>query len=301
MPFNLLDYPIVAHPPRMLTVNPGSAWVGHVPFAMVLVQMLRPRRLVELGTHGGDSYCAFCEAVAALGVNARCTAVDTWAGDRHAGAYDGDAVLANLRAVHDPAYGRFSDLMRMPFDQAVGSFADGSVDLLHIDGMHTYDAVGRDFRTWLPKMSDRGVVLFHDTAERSRDFGVWRLWEEVSAGRRSFGFHHCRGLGVLGVGPDLPPAAVDFFDAADRDPVAMRALFAKLGGSLELLLQFRNTMVPLVQLQGGVNEWVGRTGRAADPPRVDVDEAFGDPLRFVGRLAQQVRFALAEDLAVRKL
>ena len=300
--FDLLDYPIVAHPPPMLTVGPGSAWVGHIPFAMAVVQMLRPARVVELGTHGGDSYCAFCEAVRHLGLaeGTRCTAVDTWAGDAHAGSY-GEDVLGRLRAVHDPAYGSFSRLLQSTFDQAVGQFDDGSIDLLHIDGMHTYEAVRHDYQTWLPKLSGRGVVLFHDTAERSRDFGVWQFWDEVRAGRPHATFTHCRGLGVLGVGPDLPAAAVDFFDAAGRNPAGMAAVFARLGNSVELLLLLRNTALPLIHLQAGLDEWLRRTGRSGQVPAAAADAAFGDPPWFAGRLNELVRFALAEDLTVRQL
>ena len=80
MPFDLLDYPIATRPPPVLSLAPPSAWVGHVPFGYAVVQMGRPRTVVELGTQAGDSYCTFCEAVRVLGLAATCVAVDTWAG-----------------------------------------------------------------------------------------------------------------------------------------------------------------------------------------------------------------------------
>jgi predicted O-methyltransferase YrrM len=134
-----------------------SAWNEHVPFAMMLVELQRPRVIVELGTQWGISYCAWCQAVTAIGAQTRCYAVDTWAGDSHAGYY-GDEVYENLKA-HHKQYESFSKLLRMTFDEALQQIPDHSVDLLHIDGLHTYEAVKHDYDTWLPKMSERGIIL----------------------------------------------------------------------------------------------------------------------------------------------
>lgn len=206
----------------------ASAWYGHVPFAQWLVAAARPQLLVELGTHNGVSYAAFCGAVVQAGADTRCYAVDTWQGDEHAGQY-GDEVYEDLRRFHDPLYGVFSTLMRCTFEQALPHFADGSIDVLHIDGFHTYEAVRDDFFSWLPKLSPRGVVLFHDTNERRGDFGVWRLWAELRQRYPGFEFLHSHGLGVLAVGPDVPPGVRALCDAGPEAAARLRDRFGQFG------------------------------------------------------------------------
>ena len=204
-----------------------TSWHRHIPFAFAIVGMSRPNTFVELGAHCGDSYSAFCQATRAFDLQTQCFAVDTWEGDSQAGYY-GDEVFRELSEFHDKSYGEFSELLRMRFDQALPLFEEGCVDLLHIDGLHTYEAVKEDFETWLPKMSDSGLILFHDTNVRDReDFQVWRLWQEVTAERPHFEFKYGFGLGVLGVGNNLPPSVLEFFDWASREPEVVESFFLK--------------------------------------------------------------------------
>src|SRR3989304_1010407 len=173
---NLLNHPICFAGPRRLT--PASAWHEHIPFAMFLVDLLKPNVIGELGTHYGDSYCAFCQAVHELHLTTHCYAVDTWKGDPHSFFYGPD-VLEDLRAHHDRFYGSFSRLIQSTFDEALQHFGDGTIDLLHIDGYHSYEAVKLDFASWLPKMSQHGIMLLHDINVRESEFGVWKLWDEL--------------------------------------------------------------------------------------------------------------------------
>ena len=204
----------------------GSAWLAHVPFAFWVIKAARPQVIVELGTHTGVSYFAFCQAVSRFGLPTRAYAVDTWQGDEHAGHY-GEEIFQRVSRVNQERYQGFSSLLRSTFDEAVATFADGEIDLLHIDGLHTYEAVAHDFEAWLPKLSRRGIVLFHDTNVRERGFGVWRLWSEASAERRSFEFHHGFGLGVLAVGTEAQLPGL--FDLDEGQTATTRTLFAARG------------------------------------------------------------------------
>jgi hypothetical protein len=206
-----------------------SAWWQHVPFAHWIVSATAPRLLVELGTHTGVSYSAFCQAVVREGLATRCHAVDTWRGDAHAGTY-GDEVLDELRRFHDERFGAFSTLLQCTFDDALGRIEDGSIDLLHIDGLHTYEAVRHDFESWLPKLSNQAVVMFHDINERKGDFGVWRLWSELRQRYLAFEFLHGHALGVLAVGERPPAAVIALCELTNPTAIAtVRMRFARLG------------------------------------------------------------------------
>jgi hypothetical protein len=220
--------PIVFRQPDR-AVNPPS-WLEHVPFAFWLMDVLRPRVLVELGTHSGNSYAAFAQAVQFLGLPTAAYAVDTWRGDSQAGFYDED-VFEDWSQYHDQRFSAFSRLVRSTFDEAAAHFADGSIDLLHLDGCHTYEAASADLRRWRPKLGRTAVILIHDTNVREGDFGTWRVWEELRSDHPTFEFLHGHGLGVVGLGNDLPEPLRWLLgrDLSARDVNDARLFFSRLG------------------------------------------------------------------------
>lgn len=202
------------------------SWSAHVPFAYDLVAALRPRLLVELGTHSGESYFAFCQSVQENATGTTSYAVDTWKGDEQSGGY-GEDVYEEVSAHNAAHYSAFSYLVRALFDEAVVQFADDSIDLLHIDGLHTYGAVRHDFETWLPKVRPGGLILFHDIAARHGDFGAWQLWNEITTAPgagRSFTFAHGWGLGVYQ--KPIPPGALAEALPPGLDAPLLQALFS---------------------------------------------------------------------------
>lgn len=228
----------------------SSAWTEHVPFAFWLVEALRPKLFVELGTHFGVSYFAFCQAMEKLYLRAQAFAVDLWTGDEHSGLYGSD-VFEAVRTHNDRAYSHFSTLSKSSFDDARSYFLDGSIDLLHIDGLHTYEAVRHDFESWLPKMSSRGVVVFHDTNVRERNFGVFRLFAELEENYPTFEFSHGHGLGIVGVGIDQTTTMQQLFKAGgrDRDRQAIQNLFSSLGHGCLSAYKFQATEQKLAKIK----------------------------------------------------
>ena len=197
-----------------------------------MIELLKPKVFVELGTHKGDSYCAFCQSVKYLNLETKCYAIDTWEGDEHAGYY-GFEVFKELKEYHDPLYGSFSKLVQSTFDQASEHFSENSIDLLHIDGLHKYQDVKHDFEIWLPKMTKKGIILFHDTIVRERGFEVWKLWQELKDIYINYEFKYGNGLGIIIVGSEVPEEVNHFLNLISKDD-NIAELFFRLG--------FQNTL-----------------------------------------------------------
>src|SRR6266436_4958417 len=213
---------------RQGRIGVTSDWYGHVPFAHWIVSAAKPTTLVELGTSNGVSYSAFCEAVVGHGFDTRCFAVDSWQ-DAQAG-YSGEEVYQDFRRFHDERYSAFSKVLRCTFDEALAYLSDASVDLLHINGVHTYEAAKHDFESWRRKLSDDAIVLFHNTNARQGDLGVWRLREELLTEYPSFEFLHGQGLAMLVIGRSISPQIAAFCSLRDPQIVqTIRQRFSLLG------------------------------------------------------------------------
>lgn len=194
------DLPSRQFEPRIYGVG---AWTNHLHFAYDLVATLRPALLVELGVDRGESYFAFCQSAVENNTGTRCFGIDTWRGDEQAGGYD-ETTFAQVFGHNRANYETFSTLLRAGFDDALPQFEPESIDVLHLDGLHTEEAVRHDVDSWLPKLRPGGILLLHDVDVRSKGFGVWKVWAELQTRGRSWTFHDGPGLAVW----QKPPAAL---------------------------------------------------------------------------------------------
>ena len=75
----------------------------------------------------------------------------------------GDEAYGRARAVFDRWSGS-ARLLRTPSAAAAAGFAEGSLDLVFLDGDHSYAAVREDIAAWTPKLRAGGRLLGHDYA-----------------------------------------------------------------------------------------------------------------------------------------
>lgn len=191
-------------------------WTGHTFFAYDLVSNMQPEIVVELGTFKGTSFYSMSQAVKDKDLQSKLFAVDTWAGDENTGYY-GDDIYEIVKTIMRKTYRDIpARLLRMTFDEALDEFKKKSVDILHIDGLHTYDAVKHDYDSWKTKVKDDGVIMFHDIS--IADYGVWRVWNDAkdeNPNALAIEFKHSAGLGVLIKNKELQDKIKNFGELPD--------------------------------------------------------------------------------------
>jgi O-antigen biosynthesis protein len=243
--FNPFDHPIMFAAPVWLT--PTSSWQEHIPFAMFLVSAHRPRVIVELGSGRGDSYFAFCQAVKTLDLPTTSYAFGIELDEDPSGE-SATGVPAEV-AAHHLRYSEFSKLLHRSNRDGLDQIEEGSVDLLHVDRLSNYDSIKRDFELWLPKLSKRGVVLFHNTNPDEEASGASKLWAELRRRYAAFEFLHGRGLGILGVGDVRARELQAIFGADEPDVQHIRDLFFRLGSGVRVEAAQRRVEAELERAQ----------------------------------------------------
>ena len=201
-----------------------DAGLPHLPFLFWLVSEMRPRRAVTLGVTSGVLHFALCQAVDKIGSDTLCHGLGAWS-DEDGAAGPPEGVVAH-NADH---YGDFSSLAATDDEHGAGRFADGSVDLLIVEGPPAGAGLESVARSWLPRLSERGVVflpgadgLDREAAER---FGIQR------GPQRRIRLEHGGGLTVLLTGAEQPER-IERLAALEADSpgeVAIHRLLARLG------------------------------------------------------------------------
>src|SRR5436305_12674393 len=172
------------------TVDRIPGWFNEGSAAVLygIMRAQRPETVVEIGSYLGRSTVFFALTLQRLGGSGRMVAIDPHTGDRQQ--------LDGLASRTLPSFEPFQEHCRAAgvatlVDAQVASSLDaaarwdGSIDLLFIDGWHSYDAVVADGEAWLPHLSEHGIVLFDDYVayqevadgvQELADRGLFNLW-----------------------------------------------------------------------------------------------------------------------------
>lgn len=163
--------------------NLPSAWKGHKNFAQWLIDHLQPKVTVELGVDFGYSTFAF-----AVNNPGTVYGIDLFQGDPQTGFRD---TLASVQENIKKFQVSNIELIKGDFE-SVSKDWTLPIDILHIDGLHTYEAVSKDFNNWNKFVKDSGLILFHDT--ESYNDSVGKFFRSIQLPKVNF--KHSAGLGV---------------------------------------------------------------------------------------------------------
>lgn len=112
--------------------------------------------LLEVGSYLGASACFLASAASVRGAKVYC--VDTWHNEAMTeGVRD---TWAEFRANTRPYSSLIVPLRGLSVDVAE-SFED-EIDLLFLDGDHSYEGCRADVLAWLPRLKSGGVLVMHD-------------------------------------------------------------------------------------------------------------------------------------------
>jgi len=179
----------------------SSAWLGHLEFAIWLVkrfnQIFSIKTIVELGVDFGHSTFSFISPNIGTVYS-----IDCFEGDIHTGYRDTYQIFLNkfkklldsgllinnnlviIKNYFDNVFSDFDNLIKSP------------IDILHIDGLHTYDAVKNDFNKWITKCHDNSIIIMHDVISFPNTVG--KFFSEIN---NNIFFKtlvkHSAGLGIV--------------------------------------------------------------------------------------------------------
>jgi len=159
----------------------------HLETLRMLTVLTRPTSIVEIGTGRGDSTLAFAEGIAmngkghiiSLDIKTQGIAIDT--------IWDEDLM----------GFVTFLQMDSLSFAKK----STNMIDILFIDGLHTYKQVKQELELYRRYIEDEGFIILHDTNNfahpgvykavqefiNNTEFGEWKFFE----------FYHCNGLTIL--------------------------------------------------------------------------------------------------------
>jgi predicted O-methyltransferase YrrM len=169
-----------------ITKIPFFSGLGESSYLLYgLVRSLKPDVCVEIGSARGRSSC-FIGLALKENRRGKLYAIDphertNWNDTDSVNTFE--ILRKNLKMLH---LNSWVEIIRQTSDNAASNW-DREIDMIFIDGDHTYEGVKRDWELFVPHVRQFGFAIFHDTTwdlyrgtESSRvDMGVPRFVEEL--------------------------------------------------------------------------------------------------------------------------
>jgi GT2 family glycosyltransferase/glycosyltransferase involved in cell wall biosynthesis/predicted O-methyltransferase YrrM len=161
-----------------------------------IVAETNAKKIIELGTRGGDSTCAL--TIGAVQTEGHVTSVDYGKGAEYSedpSAWDA-LTKASAMITDELGLDEFWTLV-IKNDIEFAKEYDEEVDVLFIDTVHSYDQTKMELDAWGNKVVDGGFIIIHDTVSFPEQNAA--IWEFIDSFPSSQYVEHrnCNGLGII--------------------------------------------------------------------------------------------------------
>ncbi len=142
-----------------------------------LAKALKPKVAVEIGSARGKSACYVGQALKENG-GGKLFAIDPHTRTNWNDENSVDTLDEMRRNIRSFRLEKQIEIIRETSERAAGRWML-PIDLLFIDGDHSYEGVKRDWELFSPHVSSFGIVIFHDT--------IWELMPDSRYSREDMG------------------------------------------------------------------------------------------------------------------
>jgi hypothetical protein len=178
-------------------------WLGYAPFGFWLVDVLRPRRIVDLCAADNETFLLYCEAVDRLSLKTTCHfAVNEAFGAADHRTETSSKISGRVQCITGSVY------------EVLKELAGSSVDIMQTDTMQLSICTGTIIDALIARISAAGVFLVRGTRCDTVPPHVSSLLNQLSKRYESLEFVHDGGLRIYCVGSESSEAIKKFFSIA---------------------------------------------------------------------------------------
>ena len=221
MSFNPFDYPIIWAQTPWIADAPE---VEHQALGRLLVDLLRPSRIVDVGSTTGAFYTALVQAVEDLSISSECSCLLAATGA-------GDAKTERLLRIH--AGFPFSRVEQMSETTDLDA-----VDLLtlHPGMLHSGELdADRAPDKWMETLTSSGIVLLHGSNVGSLTSQWHLLVRRLEESHPHLKFLHGEGVECFVMGDQIPSPLKAFAQGFAEQTGTLRCFFEELGTRARLV------------------------------------------------------------------
>lgn len=166
-----------------------QGWNGKSEIFNKLIEEIRPKRIVEIGSWKGQSTVTMAKACQQLGLNTQIQCIDTWLGaEEFYTMPNKERDLMKKWGYPNVYYQFLSNIINegvvemiepITVPSSIGVYLASNAEMVYIDGSHSYTDVLEDIKNMWPK-TKLGGVMFGDDYRNGAFPGVKRAVDEFA-------------------------------------------------------------------------------------------------------------------------